>query len=142
MKASPRDQRKSKKTKKQVSSDEDEYYDESQDSDDIRENKAVQEDTKMMIKFVKKIQKEVKLLPQGVKDFYLIFDKDGSDKIEFVEFLRMLEYLKIGVQESKVRMLFSLFDRQDAGYFNYISFEDIIENRMTPNYEMVVKKAR
>ena len=96
----------------------------------------------MMAKFVKKIQKEVKLLPQGVKDFYKIFDKDRSDKIEFVEFLRMLEYLKIAVQENKVRMLFGLFDRQDAGYFNYISFEDIIENRMTPNYEMVVKKAR
>ena len=95
-----------------------------------------------MKKFVKKIQREVKQLPEGVKDFYNIFDKNGSDKIEFVEFLRMLEYLKIAVEERIVRMLFGLFDRDGSGFFKFNQFEDIIEERMLPNYEYVVKQYR
>lgn len=95
-----------------------------------------------MSSFVKKIQKKVKLLPEGVKDWYKTFDKDGSDAIEFTEFLRMLEYLDIGVEERMVRMIFSLFDRHGTGVFKFIDFEDIIEGRMTPNYDTIARRSR
>lgn len=54
----------------------------------------------------------------------------------------MLEYLKIGVEERMVKMLFGLFDRHKTGVFKFIDFEDIIENRMSPNYESIARKAR
>jgi len=91
---------------------------------------------------VKKLQKNIKQLDQGIRQWYVNFDVDGSDKIEMDEFLRILKSLDIFVDQRVVYMLFKLFDRSDNNYFTFVEFEDIIEERMMPNYKKVVLRER
>ena len=54
----------------------------------------------------------------------------------------MLEYLKLFVEQRIVIMLFKLFDRSDKGYFGFVEFEEIIDERMMPNYKKIVVRER
>ena len=54
----------------------------------------------------------------------------------------MLEYLKLFVEQRIVIMLFKLFDRSDRGYFGFVEFEEIIDERMMPNYKKIVVRER
>lgn len=64
------------------------------------------------IKFVlKQIRKNTKSLKTGFKGWFDHFDKDKSDKIELNEFVDMIHYLNIEMDDRLGIMLFRLFDR-------------------------------
>ena len=50
-------------------------------------------DVKFLKSFLKKMRNSIKDLDMGIKEYYNIFDQDGSDEIELDEFLKMLELL-------------------------------------------------
>lgn len=50
----------------------------------------------------------------------------------------MLSQLGIVVEARLVVMIFKLFDRADDNYFRYSDFEDIILERIKPNYRKIV----
>ena len=132
-----RERKKSKKKKKKHKGSRSSSSSSSRSSSS--EDEELKADIKTLKSFVKKLQKKIKLLDQGIKQWYRTFDADGSDQIELDEFLRMLEYLRISTEENRVvTMLFALFDRNDHTYFTFVEFEDIIEERMMPNYKKVV----
>jgi len=76
------------------------------------------------------------------REYYDLFDVDGSGEIELDEFMRMLEKLDILVEERLVQMCFRLFDREENDFFGYKMFEDIIEGNIIPNFINIVKIER
>ena len=138
-----KDKKKKKKKKKKESSS---SYSSSSaspsSSSSDGEASSIKEDIKQIKSFVKKIQKKIASLDGGIRPWFDIFDKDRSDQIELVEFLKMLEYLSLFVDQRLVVMLFKLFDRSDRGYFSFSEFEEIIDERMMPNYKKIVIRER
>lgn len=101
----------------------------------------MEEDVKVVKGFVKKLRKKVTAF-QNIREWYDTYDKDRSDEIEVNEFLAMLTQLKIVVEPRLVVMIFKLFDRADVNYFRYADFEDIILERIKPNYKKIVEFER
>ena len=46
------------------------------------------------------------------------------------------------VDQRLVVMLFKLFDRSDRGYFSFLEFEEIVDERMIPNFKKIVERER
>ena len=59
-----------------------------------------------------------------------------------MEFVNMIRYLKIQMDDRVGIMLFRLFDRQNVGYFSYAEFTDIIDRKLRPNYLLFVREER
>jgi Ca2+-binding EF-hand superfamily protein len=78
----------------------------------------------------------------NIRMWYDTFDSDKSDEIEIKEFLAMLTQLKIIVEARLVVMIFKLFDRGNVNFFRYCDFEDIILERIKPNYRKIVELER
>lgn len=92
----------------------------------------------MLKDFLKKLQEAVNKLEKGIDQWWLTFDTDKSNMIEFDEFLKMLEDLEIFDQQRNVYLLFHLFDSQDVGYFTRIQFEDLIYEFKKPDYVQII----
>ena len=58
----------------------------------------------------------------GAEDWFRHFDKDGSAEVELNEFIEMLQYLKIVLEDRVGIMLFRIFDRSDQGCFGLTEF--------------------
>lgn len=54
----------------------------------------------------------------------------------------MLTQLKIVVEARLVVMIFRLLDRGNVNFFRYSDFEDIIQERIKPNYRKIVELER
>ena len=57
---------------------------------DDSERDLVMADIKTIKGFLRVIRKRARALPQGIRGWYDHFDADGSDEIEFKEFVRMI----------------------------------------------------
>lgn len=102
----------------------------------------IKQDIKNIKLVCKLIKKKAKLLDIGFEGWFKHFDKDGSDKIELNEFVDMIQFLKIEMDNRLGIMLFRLFDRQNQGFFSYAEFTDIIDKRMRPSYKKYVRAER
>lgn len=80
----------------------------------------------MLKEFLAKMQYAINRVSGGLDTWWTKFDADGSNMIEFNEFLKMLEHLEIFEQQRNVYLMFHLFDRSDKGYFTYDQFQDVI----------------
>ena len=54
----------------------------------------------------------------------------------------MLTQLRIVVEPRLVVMIFKLFDRGNVNYFRFSNFEDIIQERIKPNFRKIVELER
>jgi Ca2+-binding EF-hand superfamily protein len=91
---------------------------------------------------LKKIKKKIEQLGIGYEGWFLHFDRDNSDAIELYEFVNMIKFLNISINDKLGIMLFRLFDRQNQGFISLAEFTDIIYKRMRPNYKKFVKLER
>lgn len=61
----------------------------------------------------------------NLKRQFKLADTDGSNSIDYVEFLKAFNDLKVAnVAESEVKMLFDLFDSDNNGLIQYSEFLD------------------
>ena len=73
-----------------------------------------------------------------LKGLYDKFDKDSSDEIDLKEFIAMLKFIQLPLEDRIGIMLFRLFDRRSIGIFSYEEFSDIVDRKMKPNYKKLV----
>lgn len=61
----------------------------------------------------------------NLKRQFKLADTDGSNSLDYVEFLKAFNDLKVAnVAESEVKMLFDLFDSDNNGLIQYSEFLD------------------
>lgn len=94
----------------------------------------VKADLEMLKAFLQKLRSAVLSLENGLEHWWVKFDEDKSDMIEFDEFLKMLEDLEIFEMQRNVYLMFHLFDSLDVGCFTKIQFEDLIYEFKKPDY--------
>ena len=73
----------------------------------------IREDIKNLKAILKLIKKKTEQLDIGCRGWFLHFDKDNSDAIELDEFVKMIQFLNISIDDRLGIMLFRLFDRQN-----------------------------
>ncbi|DBA03352.1 TPA: hypothetical protein N0F65_004629, partial [Lagenidium giganteum] len=61
-------------------------------------------------------------LQKNARELFKMFDQDGSNSIDFDEYLQMLAYRKINLLEAKARKFFQLVDEQKKGYIDEREF--------------------
>ena len=130
-------QKKEKKKKERSPSS-----DESQLSVGEEELSLIKEDIKMIKTVIKTIKKKAMNMDKGVGDWFKHFDQDGSEEIELNEFVAMMQYIGISMEDRVGIMLFRVFDRSDQGFITQTMFTDIIMKRMIPNYKKIVRMER
>lgn len=81
-------------------------------------------------------------MKDGVAGWFQRFDTDNSDEIDLKEFIEMILYLGITLEDRIGIMLFRVFDRSDQGFFGQTEFIDIVDKRMIPNYKRIVRSER
>jgi len=73
----------------------------------------IKQDIKNLKAICKMIKKKTQQLDIGCRGWFLKFDKDNSDAIELNEFVKMIHFLDIEIDDRLGIMLFRLFDRQN-----------------------------
>ena len=103
-----------------------------------QEYSGIKDDVKEIKKVIKQIKQKSESLKDGVQGWFKHFDVDKSDMIELDEFIKMVQYLGIILEDRIGIMLFRIFDRSNQGYFGQTEFVDIIDKRMIPNYKRII----
>jgi len=73
----------------------------------------IKQDIKNLKAICKMIKKKTQQLDIGCRGWFFKFDKDNSDAIELNEFVKMIHFLDIEIDDRLGIMLFRLFDRQN-----------------------------
>ena len=73
----------------------------------------IKQDIKNLKAICKMIKKTTQQLDIGCRGWFLKFDTDNSDAIELTEFVKMVHFLNIEIDDRLGIMLFRLFDRQN-----------------------------
>ena len=73
----------------------------------------IKQDIKDLKTICKMIKKKTGQLDIGCRGWFLKFDTDNSDAIELAEFVKMVHFLNIEIDDRLGIMLFRLFDRQN-----------------------------
>ena len=134
--------KKQKKDKKKKDKERSVSSDESQMSVGEEELNLIKEDIKLIKSVVKTIKKKAQNMDKGIADWFKHFDQDGSDEIELNEFIAMMQYIGVQMEDRLGIMLFRVFDRANQGFFSQTMFTDIIMKRMIPNYKKIVRMER
>jgi Ca2+-binding EF-hand superfamily protein len=78
----------------------------------------------------------------NLKRQFKLADTDGSNSLDYVEFLKAFNDLKIAnVAESEVKMLFDLFDSDNDGQIQYLKFLDHLVGKLNPVRSRLVTEA-
>ena len=109
---------------------------------EMREIKADKKNLKEVIKLTKQRIDAMGKGSAGAGEWFRHFDKDGNAQVDHDEFMKMLEYLGVKLDERVGIMLFRVFDRADQGSFGLAEFTDVISRRMRPNYKRIVAAER
>ena len=102
----------------------------------------IKEDIKMLKSVIKTIRKKADSMDKGIAEWFKHFDADGSDEIELNEFINMMQYIGVTLEDRVGIMLFRIFDRANQGFFGQTDFTDIVHRRMIPNYKKIVRMER
>lgn len=105
----------------------------------------IKEDKKLIKSTIKLIRKKIDMLgggQSGIESWFRNFDKDKSDEVELNEFIKMMQYLKVVLEDRIGIMLFRVFDRANQGCFGLLEFTDVISKRMVPNYKRIIAQER
>lgn len=102
-----KDKKKSKKKRESSSSEL---------SVDEEEIIKIKEDILVLKSNVKVIRRKAESMEGGIAEWFKHFDVDGSDQIELNEFIRMMQYIGVTLEDRVGIMLFRLFDRKNEGF--------------------------
>jgi len=109
---------------------------------DEEEYNAIKRDIKDLKALLRLMKRKSDDLDRGIRGWYEHFDTDKSDEIEIKEFVQMIIYLKIDLNDRLGIMLFRLFDRRNIGCFSYAEFSDILLRKLKPNFKRIVRAER
>ena len=103
--------KKAKKDKKKKDKARSPSSDESQLSVGDEELALIKEDIKLLKSVIKTIKKKALSMDKGIAEWFKHFDQDGSDEIELNEFIAMMQYIGIQMEDRVGIMMFRVFDR-------------------------------
>eukprot|EP00347_Sterkiella_histriomuscorum_P003356 403364608 len=106
------------------------------------ETDAVRNEVNEYRKSIAQIQKAILDSRENLRNWFKLFDENNDNFMEFEEFKKLLQQVKVVVKDKDLKNLFELMDISQTGRISYNDFCDVIEKNQLLPIDKIVRKRR